>query len=214
MKKIRFSKNRIEQRNEIQTDGKKKNKSRLIMVGFILFTMIFSAIAISFFYRTESPANTAGNEIKYQDFKFRDAGGYWISNINGADYEFEYSPSEVENIVSVSLVSGDFNQKLYILFDPSEFNENSQELLRLKVFLLRFSQSVNLACIREEGCGNLPIVNCKGSSKAVYLSIGENMNIYKEDNCFVLNSKKGMELFVINRFMYGLLGVIDGEEKN
>lgn len=216
MRKKKFSKDRAQKVNTEIKQAKKINKKMLIIVGFILFTMVFSAIAISFFNRGNSGPTV--EKIEYNGFKFRNINNIWSSTINGIQYNFEYSPADVKDIKSIDLKIQDFNRKIYLLFDPGEFNENSKELLRLRIFLLGLNPSVNLACIKEDDCGDLPIINCDAESESdpgadfVYLKIGENTQIYKEGICVVLESKKGMEVAVINRFMYNLFGVIDEKE--
>ena len=67
-----------------------------------------------------------------------------------------------------------------------------------------------MACTKEEGCGDIPIMDCRNSNKAVYLRKTNTTQIFKEDNCIVLEYASGEEIKVINKFMYGILGVTNG----
>ncbi len=55
----------------------------------------------------------------------------------------------------------------------------------------------------------MPIVDCNNQNKIIYLRNNNSTEIVMENNCIILNSNYGDEVKVINRFMYGILGVIN-----
>lgn len=202
MKKRKLSKNRLEEREA--TVKKPKKLSNLIFVGIILFVMVFSILAIKLSDNSEEK-----QELEYNGFKLFNKGNGWVINVNNIEYGFEYSPQDVEDIKSFDLKNELFSTKVYVLFDPDNFSSNSLELLRLRQFLLTRTDSVNFACTKEQGCEDLPILDCRNPNKLVYVKIGEKTQIYKEDNCIVLQAINKEQLMIINRFMYGVLGVIN-----
>ena len=210
MRKKKLSKIRAQQYSQIETKPDKGKRTATIVVGVIIFLMVFSSIALSFFYSSRSgdvnPENSA-NEVDYNGIKFKTEGNSLIANIDGKDFSFEYSPGSLQDIEVSNITNQDLSQKTYLLFDPSEFSESSLELFKLRQFLTSLGNSNSLACTKENGCGDLPIKSCSSNNKMVYLKLGANTKIYKEDNCFVLQAKVGDELRVINRYEYLTLGV-------
>ncbi len=203
MKRRKLSKIRLSGFNSENVKPKNRNFSAII-VGVIIFIMIFSSIAIAFF----NSSDTGDNSIaEYNGFKFRNEGEGWFVNIGGVEYGFEYLPDGLGGITSADLSREEFGIGDYILFDPSEFSGADYEINRLRGFFAAKGSFVSLGCIKEEGCSDFPVKNCD-NTRAVLLRRGENTQIYKENNCVVLESREGDEIAVINRFMYGILGVI------
>lgn len=203
MKRRKLSKIRLSGFNSENVKPKKRNFSAVI-VGIIIFIMIFSSIAIAFFNSLDPGDNSS---VEYNGFKFRNEGGGWFVNIGGGEYGFEYLPDGLGGINSADLSMVEFGVGDYILFDPSEFSGADYEINRLRGFFAAKGGFVSLGCIKEEGCNGFPVKSCD-NARAVLLRRGENTQIYKENNCVVLESRDGDEIAVINRFMYGILGVI------
>ncbi len=202
MKRRKLSKDRLGVTNSGGAKAKKKNFSAII-VGAIIFIMIFSSIAIAFF---NSSQNTDDSSVEYNGFRFRNEGNGWFTNINGVEYGFEYPPYVLENVETANF-GYEFGTGDYILFDPAEFLDSDYEIGRLKSFFLLKGNFISSGCVKSEGCTNLPVKSCE-EVNAVLLRRGENTQIYKEDNCLVLESREGEEMAVINRFMYKILGIM------
>jgi len=62
--------------------------------------------------------------------------------------------------------------------------------------------------VKEEGCGDIPVLNCNSSGNLVYIKNSNITEISKESNCITLNAMNGQEGLIINRFMYDILDVI------
>ncbi len=204
MKKKKLSKSNIENSDFSGNKPKRKLIGHIIIFG-IVFIMIFSIFALSLGNNSDSNQD----KIDYNGLEFVNRGNGWITEIDGINYGFEYAPNEVENIEAPDLKSESFSGKVYVLFNPDEFNAVSQELTRLRGFLAAKGAIANLACSAEEGCGDLPIVDCNNQNKIIYLRNNNSTEIVMENNCIILNSNYGDEVKVINRFMYGILGVIN-----
>ncbi len=206
MKKQKFSKDRIIEAAVVNNQKSFFNKKfGLIAVGILVLLMIISIFAVGLGSDNTDPADT---KAEYNGFKFIRGSGIWLTTINNQRYYFELTPNELVDITSIDLSNESFGSKVYIAFNPEEFSETSLELLRLKEFMLARGMPAYLACIKEEGCGNIPIVDCNNINKVVYLTNGNKTEIYRDNSCMVLESKIGEEPLVINRFMYGVLGVM------
>lgn len=206
MKKRKFSKERtnLEKPSE-GTFSFGKSKTGFIIVAGIIFIMVFSLFAIGLGSDDE---NYSGENLEYNGFNLTNIQGVWYLDLLGIRFGFEYSPVELESLESVDLSSERFSGRSYVVFDPEQFSEASLEINRLRGFLMIMNDVVSPACIKEEGCGDLPIVDCEDDVLKVFIRNGENSSISKEGSCIVLDSKYGEEQLVINRFMYGILGVM------
>ncbi len=207
MKKKKLSKNRLQ---SVENSDKKQKKKiiPIIIMGFIVFIMIFSVLAITLFFNDDTAQNQ--DEVKYNGYIIAYNGNNYAVYVNNVNYPFEYPPIEVENIKSsINLKEEVFTPKAYLLFNPGEFQENSQELARIQNFLFNNGIITNLACSKEEGCGDLPIINCRNPNKVVYIRNADQSSISNEENCIMLDFKEGEQLKVINSFMYRILGVIN-----
>lgn len=204
MKKRKLSKDRNgTQVQNIEKFFSKKKIGLFIVLGLALL-MILSIFTVSLGSDSGIPEQ---NKIEFNGYKFTNNNGAWYTEINGVEYGFEYDPLSAQSIKSIEL-SNLFIGKVYLAFDPKQFSETSLELGRLRNFLFSKGIIVSLACIKEEGCGDLPLVNCDNSGGVVYFLNGEKNEIYKQGNCVFIESLNGQEPLVVNRFMYGVLGVM------
>ena len=62
--------------------AKPKSKSAAIIVGIIITLMVFSSIAIGFFYSPGQDINQ--NKVEYGDFVFTNKGNGWFANIGSS----------------------------------------------------------------------------------------------------------------------------------
>ncbi|MBS3168144.1 hypothetical protein J4216_03410 [Candidatus Woesearchaeota archaeon] len=202
MKKRRFSKERINgQPNTKNTWFNGTYFGAIVVLGIIVL-MVFSAFAISL-GNTDNGQET----IEYNGIEFQNKNGLWYFNFNGLNYGMEYLPTDLEWVESVNLGQEVFGDKIYLIFNPGEYSEDSVEILRLKQFLTSGGKLVSPACSQEGGCGDYPIIDCRSDLKSVYLRNGNESKIFKEDNCIIVEAKSGEENFVITRLFYSLLGV-------
>ena len=205
MRKRKFSKNReIIDKKDLKTSFFSGKNVPLFVVSGILLIMILSIFAVGF--GGDSVSET--NKLEYKGYNFVNREGIWTININSVKHNFEYSPNDVETVSSINFKNINFPVKTYLIFNPDEFSENSLELARIRQFLFYKGISTSLACIKEQNCGDLPIVDCNTYENVIYFKNGETTQIYLNNKCIVLESVPGNEVKIINRFMYDLLGII------
>ena len=64
------------------------------------------------------------------------------------------------------------------------------------------------ACTIENGCSDLPIIDCKNINMIFYFIEKNDTKLYKEDNCIVLEGSKQEQIRLVNRIAYTLFGVM------
>ncbi|MBI2148625.1 hypothetical protein HYU23_03010 [Candidatus Woesearchaeota archaeon] len=203
MKKKKFSKTKTGFSDDLPTNKtsifNKKNIGLFVVSGIVLI-MIISIFTISL----GNPA-AVENLAEYNGFKLKNINGLWNIKINNIDYVFEYSPNDLQSVDSAGL---DLGNKVYISYDTGGFSYDSPELLRLKQFLALTGRTAFFACLKEDGCGNFPLIDCSNVNKVIYFTNGNKTQMYNDNNCIILEAVPGEESLIINKFMYLVLGVI------
>ncbi len=202
MKKKKLSKDRVFDIQSSKNESFFKKNIGLIVVGGIVFLMVFSVFAVSI---GRSDDLSSQKEFDYKGHKIINKNGIFYIK-DQLDYGFEYSPLDLENIMTIDFKS-ELSGKVYLAFDPDQFSQDSLELDRIKKFLFSRGLVVSLSCIKEKGCGDLPVVNCNNINKVIYFKNSDKTDITKQDNCIILESKKSEEILIINKFIYAALGV-------
>ena len=200
MKKKKYTKNFLE--NE-PVNKKKKTKTGPIMVLIIIVLMVGSTLYLSL-SNTDKFDNT--NIIEYNNYKFqREQQGYSLK-YNDIKIGFEYLPEEIKNIPILTDI--ELDKETYILFDPEELKEDSLEINRLIALLYVKNIRAYPACIKEKGCGNIPIINCKTAKNYLFITFKNETKITREDGCIILQTNQAEIFRVIDRFVYNIYGIM------
>jgi len=206
MKKIKFSKNKIE---ELQSQQSKKiSKKNYFTIGLVIFIAVIMILSI--FVLGLNNQDTNLQPLEYNGIEFVNKNNLWSFKLNGNEYITETHPIDLESINNkVDFSSLTFDKNIYLIYDTSWYSADGPEVGRLKQILLFKGNTVSVACDREEMCGDFPIISCKDVEKtSVYMKLSNETKIYKDGNCVILEGESGQEVFLINRFAYGLLGVM------
>ena len=158
-------------------------KSNLILVIFIIIIMVSSVIG--FIYSPSNNNDLNQNSIDYKGFNFQlTTDNRYVININGNNIIFDNNPSALEDInIPDFQITQD---KIYLIFNPEERDDNLDYSMS-KLYLTLQVKEIRpvLACSKEEGCANeLPIKDC--SSESFYFKKSNITNVYKDNNCIVL----------------------------
>ena len=180
-------------------------KSNLLLVIFIVFIMITSAIG--FIYSPEDDNDLNQNLISYKGFNFeRTTDNRFVTNINGNQVVFDNNPVSLDNF---TLPNFQITQdKLYLIFNPGE-KDNSLEYSMSKIAYILQIKGVRtiLACSKEENCPEqLPIKDC--SNEAFYFKKNNLTNIYKDNNCIVLQGDSININKYVDKIDLALIGAI------
>jgi hypothetical protein len=173
------------------------------MAYFIVFLMAFSvlgAIGGSFFSKDEG-------RTEYNGFDFINMGGQWMLKLEDKDYYFQYLPEELENITSPD---ADLNvQRIYLAYSPVD-TINFDKAFNSIGYVLYHSKGTMLqkACVVEEGCPDIPIIDCQEKEGIVIVS-GEGNSYTQDKKCLIITATDNQELEKLTeRLMYSLLKVM------
>ena len=201
VKKKKYSKNivSINETNQ-KKEGILKNKGFWGLI--IIFLMLGSVLSLSFFYKGDDQMT---DKVEYNGYVFVNNGNGWTTNFQGQEVAFEYLPKDLEDIQVEKpnlIISG---SQYSIGFIPGEYSEESYEVLRLKSLLVLKGINAFPGCLKEENCGNLPLVKCNDNT--IILKSGNETKGYY-DNCYIIEGDNEGMLKAINKFIYLAYGII------
>ncbi len=199
MKKKKYSKESI---SNNYLENKKKRKFMPIIVIIIIFLMVGSTVFVAFL--DEEPENN--NIIEYNNYKFQKGQQGYTIDYSGIKIGFEYLPNEVKDIMIENTET--LGKDTYILFDPDELKEDSLEINRLRSLLSVKKISAFPACIKTNGCSNIPVITCKEAKNYLFIKFKNETKITKEDGCIVMETKDQDSFRIIERFIYNLYGIM------
>ena len=142
--------------------------------------------------------------VKYGDYTFNNVNGKWILDFNGEPVSFDYLPSDLSGLYTENLL---FGNKVYIAVDPKD-NINNYFIQRIKAILQYKGILAVNACIKDEGCGDIPIVGCNEGKDVIFIKKGIEGKIYKDGSCLVFEGDNEGLIKGIDLLYYKLLGVL------
>ena len=201
MKKLKYSKKEFNNPVEEKPNSKFNKKNIiLVLIGIgIISIMVGSALNLW--------QGNSEEEQKYKGYKFarsENFEGGWNLYYNGVNYQFDFSPQEIENLTDLNIEFSSNNP--YILFNPED-SDALAYAFSFKDLFLDFNKIAFPACTKEKNCGDYPIYDCKTAAEAIYLISSDKNRIYKQDNCYVIEGDGQYYLKSINYLKYKLLGI-------
>ena len=179
-------------------------KSKLILVIFIIFIMITSAIG---FFSFSNQNQDTTNTIDYNGFKFTlTQDGRWSFNKNNVDFIFDNSPND---LVDINLPEFQITQnKVYLLYNASNLNpSNDYNIAKLSYTLQNLGIRPVIACINEENCpSQYPIKSC--NEESFYFKLDNDTKVYNNDKCLVIQGDKVNINKIVDKVDLKLLGII------
>ncbi len=168
------------------------------MIGlFIIFIMIASALNL---WKGEENTNE-----KYNGFYFVKLDNGWVTYVSNDAIQFSYSPKELEDIYVPMF---NLNNKIYVMYDPKNMKENDYLIERLLGMLRYKGFSAFLACDKEEGCGNVPILNCTAPNTLFYFKEENTTKVYNDNNCITISGTREDNIKQVDRLGYIILGIM------
>ncbi|MBT4539687.1 hypothetical protein HOC32_05345 [Candidatus Woesearchaeota archaeon] len=174
---------------------------------FIIILMVLSGVG---FLGAGVFSNPSGSyEEEYNGFTLSQQSSYWVLTQGSYQYPFLNFPTDLEDL-SISLEVGKWRQAgvVYLAYLPNDTVDVLPYQQQLgNVFTtngLRQQQS----CIKEEGCPDVPIIDCSINSGLIYQS-GKEVEIIQDQNCLVVSAPTAFEFQrITERIIYGFLGVM------
>ena len=176
----------------------KKDRKGIILTLFIAFIMITSVLGFVF------SGDNSQSSVEYNGYTFTRTENGWASYIRDQYLYFTYSPADLTsdpfNVFSIN------SEKVYIAYNPSEMDV----VLQNSIDRLRYIFSLNgiiahPACSIEDGCPDIPIVNCDDGFPIISFRKSDQNRISTDGTCIVL---EGYFVKNTDRLSYWLLGVM------
>jgi hypothetical protein len=181
---------------------KKFYKSKEFMTMFTLLVMVLS----SFGFMWQGSKNRTHT---YNGFRFHNEGNAWSIIINKNKLYFQDLPEDVVN-VSFSVMKPINSQRIYGAYDPRDTTINYRYVMGvLADYLKVFNIVIQPACTTEEGCGNIPVVDCSSERTVIEFRKSNETGVYSDNNCIVISGKDIDHMNkAIERYVYQLYGII------
>ena len=188
----------------------RKRDYKKMMGWFIIIIMVLSVggIISSGFYGQDQQQQAYQ---EYNSYKIYASGLQSQLQIGGRTYSFQYPPWMLENItLPLNVLPWLSKEKVYLGYDPLDTDYNnsfSQQEQFIGAVLYANGIIPQRACTQEEGCPDIPLINCDNAG-IIFLSSTENV-ITSDNNCLIFQAHDASERQKFaERFIYGLLGVM------
>lgn len=180
-----------------------------VMGWTIIIVMVLSTIAFigSSFFEDSEENNSKKKE--YNGFVLYEDYDYWKLQIGDRWYSFKYFPADLENITLPMDVSSLLSaERVYLGYLPGDNLIVDGDMNKLAVIFYVNERVPQKACLAEEGCPDIPIINCE-KNKGIVLRSGASTTIIKDGECLVLQASDSEGLLKLSeRVSYSLLGVM------
>jgi len=185
-------------------------KKEKIMVYFIAIIMVSSVFGVVFYGFNES-----STKLKYNNYKFTQAGDYWNTKINNKIVSLSLYPAEVEHIV----ISQDITNRLHsIELDiTSDINNSFAESIAFAQYsmgqtLSGTSNTYIRTGFTEENSFGMDIITCDDATLSVpvlYFKESNQTSINLDGNCIIIEVKNDQDVLrVKDRLLYAIFGII------
>ena len=160
---------------------------------------------------TPANSNSAGSTLEYNGHTFSLENNYWVTNIGGQERYFLNPPTALESF-SVPNNTAEIlsNGKIYLSYDP----QNAVDLAALQPIAYTFFSPYGVqtfpACTQEEGCPDIPVIDCSEDHAIVFFMSEEETSITAQDNCLELRALNIATMQrQIERTFYTALGIME-----
>jgi hypothetical protein len=178
-----------------------KKAAAWFIVSLMVFS-IFGIIGSSFFSEDQSNYE----EISYNDYKFIKKNAKWELNHNDQKYYFDNLPNE---LINYSLPEYAVNtDKIYLGYQPNDKIDPNLGIQMIGNLLFNQKILVQKACFIEEGCPNIPLIDCEEDKGIIFVSsIQEGYTIEKK--CLIIGAEDNQQLIKLTeKLAYHLLGIL------
>ncbi|MBI5391832.1 hypothetical protein HZB00_02400 [Candidatus Woesearchaeota archaeon] len=171
---------------------------RRFTLGILAFGIIFLMVGSVLTYW----ASSAADQSVYNGYSFFQSGQGWTTQIDGQTLTFPVLPKDVASFPSVQFDLDPY-PKLYLLFNPDNFTEQSREVAQLRSALLSTGKTIVPACTQSFSCGDLPVLNCTtADAPSLLLEQSDVTGLFASDRCLVLHYAPGQYDSLLVHFLY------------
>ena len=180
--------------------AKEKRRKQIVLGIVMVALLVFSTAGYAFSSYSNDNTVSQQTKLKYSGYTFEKQGYYWVADINGQNFYFQYSPEETENVS----VSGIFNLNDYS-DTPLYFVGNNPAVGEIFGNLQGSVLRTQEVCLNEiaECEGDFPVKNCEDN---VIIFLGEESEdkVYESEGCVYIS---GNLIKSSDAFLYKILGV-------
>jgi len=189
--------------------AKKRFDTKKAMGWFIIIVMVLGMGGLFGAGLFSEDGNHQVSSEEYNGFTFYRQYTQWKLTVNGKDYGFNYLPQELENVTLGSDISNwRGSDKVYLAYVPGDTLDSKSFFNLLSAVLYTNNIRPQEACAEEEGCGDIPIIDCENNQGVIFKS-GEEFIVHSEGNCVMVEAVDVLELQrATERIIYGFLGVM------
>ncbi|MBW3003720.1 hypothetical protein KY337_04095 [Candidatus Woesearchaeota archaeon] len=180
-------------------------KNKTFWAWFIVIIMVASTLGIVLNYRSEDTVKAKD----YKDYKFFPTSNGYMSIINNRQFFFAHFPGDLENI-SVEYNLNFESEKVYFTYDPSDEINFDSSINKLGSIIFSMNLRPVKACIKEEGCPDIPVVDCEEETPKFFFKESDSTSISQENNCVVLEAESRDKMDqLVEIIYYRLLGIMN-----
>lgn len=171
------------------------------MLALFVFSSLWYAISVGEGQESET--------VDYYGYKFYKLDQGWKTILGTQQLVFRYNPTQLENISLANVELPLSEQKVYFAYSPGDIAFDNEMGMLGSIFVSKGVRPVK-ACIGEEGCPNVPIVDCNDEEyKKIYFKEGNNSKIYLDGSCTVLEAEDRLSMeMLVERLYYRILGIM------
>jgi hypothetical protein len=191
-----------------EEDLARSQRRNNIVLGVVMIGLL---VLSSVGYSVMSADNDKAYAAEELGFKFVRSGGFWVTEVNGEVFHFEYLPSEIAD-VEVNLSLGLDNYRNEVLYLVGSGDGASEILNNLNGYILRYQG----ACLGDAVDLNnqtyvVPVGECDGDfpvkacdNNLIVFEEGDGLRVYSDESCVYVVG----DLRSTDAFLYKILGII------
>ncbi len=189
---------------------KRMNVIFAIVVGFLMVTSVIGLVFVGY--------SNSGESLDYNGYSFeRQPDGSLLMYYEGNPSVFVYFPTELENIQMADGIAASVKASK-MLYVTSDFFSNNSQLIGTAEYNLGVALNDLFSVYAVQGffqnASALPVVTCRNATSfvpVISFQEGNQTRIFKDGECIIVESDKPDGFIMArDRFVYGLMGVMDG----
>ena len=180
-----------------------------MMGWFIVITMVLSVVG---FVGTEffaSRAAAASSAEEYNGYQLSNQYGQWSIVVRGQTFTFRHSPRELENMtIPMEIIPWLANGKIYLGYVPNDRFVVDPQIQFIGSTLVQSGIIFQQACTIEEGCPDIPLLDCT-VKEGMVLRSGDQTVMTTDNKCLVLQAVDEVDMHKLAELVsYHILGVM------
>ncbi len=150
-------------------------------------------------------------DFEYNGFTFSQVGDYWKTDSISQEFYFQSPPTALESFtVPANTIDILTNSKIYLASDPEQDLSISEIELQAASFFAYYAIQIYRACTTEEGCSDIPIIDCDTDHAIVFIQDDEITEIQAKANCLELHAANPETMQrQLERIFYTVLGIME-----